>query len=466
MFDEDDDEYYEGNLNEDLERFEAHLKGDQVGFIDSDQIEAVIDHYIMSGQYSKANEAADFAISQFSFNNIFYLRKAQAVSALGNLKEGLSLLAQIEKWEQPNCEFLLTKASIFSQLRDHKTAIKLFREALNVSEPEDKDEIYLDLAMEYQNDNDFKNAVKVLKEAIGYNPRNEGAIYEIAFCFDQMNQFEEAIKAYHKFIDENPYSFTSWYNLGNTYLKIEDYEKALWAYDYCLLINEEFGPAYFNLGNVYMTMEKYHLAIEHFHKAITLDGDDPIAYCYIGECHENLGEYELARHFYQRCIELAPMYPDGWLGLGIVEDLEGRTKEALVLLHKAEELDPENASIYNVLACAYEKIENWEKANEYFLYSLSLDPTSDECLTNYVDYLAAFSKPEAYNYIRDFNEKVAKNIVGPILEVNLLYELGKIEEAVALFAICVIENKAIAKQLFEMYPDTLNCKELVYLINE
>ena len=50
------------------------------------------------------------------------------------------------------------------------------------------------------------------------------------------------------------------------------------------------------------------------------------------------------------------MLPDAWLGLGIVEDLDGKTKEAIVLICKALELDPENASIYHVLAGAYEKI--------------------------------------------------------------------------------------------------------------
>lgn len=465
MFEEDDEDFYDGNLNEDISRFEAHLNGHALGYLDSDQCEAIIDHYLINSQYTKAASAADFAMNQFPYNALFHLRKAQAISALGNLKEGLSLLAKIEKWETPSCEFLLTKASIFSQLHDHKFAIRLFKEALSISEPEDRDEIYLDLAMEYQNDNDYKNAVKILKEAIQYNPKNEGAIYEIAFCYDQLNQFEDAIKAYHTFIDENPYSFTSWYNLGNTYLKLEKYDKAIWAYDYCLLINEDFAPAYFNLGNVYLTTEKYKLAIQHFHKSIEVDGDDPIAFCYIGECHEQLGEYDLAKHFYKRSMELAPMYADSWLGMGIVLDLEEKTKEGLTFILKAVELDPENPSVYHVLAGAYEKLEDWENASENYVYSLALDPMEEECLTNYVDLLASFSKVDALNYLRDFKENIAKNKIAPILEVNLLYTLGRKEEACVLFAQCVLEDYEKAKSILDLYPELVEAKEIILLLN-
>ena len=222
MFDDEDenDDYFEGNLNEDLERFESFLKGGEIGFLDSDRLEAIIDHYLITNQYSKAKVCAEHAITQFSFNAIFSLRLAQSMSAMGQLREALNVIAQLEKVEQPSCEISLTKASIFSQLRDSKSAIKYFKESLSLSEPEDRDEIYLDLAMEYESASDYKEALVILQEAIKYNPQNEGAIYEIAYCYDQIGDYEKAIKCYSDFIDENPYSFTAWYNLGNAYSKL------------------------------------------------------------------------------------------------------------------------------------------------------------------------------------------------------------------------------------------------------
>lgn len=466
MFDDEDDDYFEGNLNEDLENFESYLKGGTIGFLDSDRLEALIDHYLINGQYNKAKACAEHAISQFSYNQVFHLRKAQAISAMGQLREALHILTQIEKMESPSMEFLLTKASIFSQIKDSKNAIKFFREALAISEPEDRDEIYLDLAMEYENLNDYRNAVMVLKEAIKSNPHNEGAIYEIAFCYDQLGEYSSAIQCYSDYIDENPYSFTAWYNLGNACSKVENFEKAIWAYDYCILINEDFGPVYFNLGNAYMSQEKFLLAIEQFHKCMEVDGDDPMALCYIGEAHEQLNELELASHFYRRSLELAPMLPDAWLGLGIVEDLKGNTKEALVLIHKAAELDPENAGIYHVLAGAYEKLEDLVQAEEFYQLSLALDPSDEECLTNYMELLQSKSLVEANNYIEDFINSVGGNKIANLLKVNVLWLLGRRAESIEMFASCVGQDRKKAKEIFEINPSLLQVQEFVHLTEE
>ncbi|MFN5910884.1 MAG: tetratricopeptide repeat protein [Bacteroidota bacterium] len=466
MFDDEEDDFHESSLNEDLERFEGYLKGGSLGFMDSDRLEALIDHYLINSQYTKAKACAEHAIDQFSYNQLFHLRKAQAISAMGQLKEALRILTQIEKIESPSMEFLLTKASIFSQIKDSKNAIKFFREALQLSEPEDRDEIYIDLAMEYENMNDYRGAVQVLKEAIKSNPHNEGAIYEIAFCYDQLGEYSSAIQCYSDYIDENPYSFTAWYNLGNAYSKVENYEKAIWAYDYCILINEEFGPVHFNLGNAYLSQEKYLLAIESFHKCMEIDGDDPMALCYIGEAHEQLNELELARHFYRRSVELAPMLPDAWLGLGIIEDLEGRTKEALVLIHKAAELDPENAGIYHVLAGAYEKLEDLEQAEEFYQLSLTLDPSDEECLTNYIELISERSLPEALDCITDFIENIGGNKLATVLKVDVLWKLGRKEESISAFATCVSQNRKKAKELFQINPSLLNVEEFIHLADE
>ena len=113
-------------------------------------------------------------------------------------------------------------------------------------------------------------------------------------------------------------------------------------------------------------------------------------------------ELDLAKHFYEKSLELAPLLPDAWLGLGIVEDLNDRTKEGIVLILKALELDPENAGIYHVLAGAYEKIEMFEEARENYELSLALDPLDEECLMNYVNLISLTSWKKALEYLEDF----------------------------------------------------------------
>lgn len=457
MFNNDDEEYYEGNFNEDLERFENYLKGQHVGFIDSDVLEMIIDHYLINGQYSKALSGAEYGISNFPFNSLFIVRKAQAISAVGQLKEALELLSKAEKMQPGNCEFFLTKASIFSQLKDSKRAIKYFYEALAASQEEEKDEIYIDIAMEYENLNDYNSAINVLKEAIRFNPHNEAAIYELAHCYDQINDYNKAIDCYSDYIDENPYSFTGWYNLGNAYSKLEDWEKAIWAYEFCIVINENFSPAYFNIGNACLSLDKYKESIEHFEKCMEIDGEDGLALCYIGECYEQLGNLEMAKHYYHRAIEFIPELSEAWLGLGIVADLEGHTKEGIQLISKAIDMDAGNSSYYHVLAGAYEKLEEWDLAIESYLNCIDLDKTSEDAIS---DFIILLTKKELYkealNYLETLEEVNEIRQVILLLKGCVLWSMNDFETAVLYFSTAIVEGEENAKKIFSWFPSLKN----------
>lgn len=468
MFDSEDEEYFNENLKEDISNFEKYLKGGSMRFMDTDRLEYLIDHYLMNSQYTKANLAADFALSQFPFISTFTIRKAQAMSAIGQLKEALNLISSVEKIEPGTPELFLTKASIFSQLRDHKQAIKYFKEALRITEEqEDRDEIFLDLAMEYQALRDFKGAIVVLNEAISANSSNEGAIYEIAFCYDQLGEFENAIKCYSDFIDENPYSFTAWYNLGNAYSKLNDFDKAIDAYDYCIVINEDFGPVYFNLGNAYMEKDRYHDAITVFQKCIELEGNDPMALCYIAEAYEQLNELDLAVRYYRNSLDISPLLPDAWLGLGIVEDLKGNTKDGIALIEKALELDPNNAGIYHVLAGAYEKVEDVDKALELYDTASHLDSTDGECLSSFVQLLnKTDSTINVLEFLQTYLIEYGMNESLDVLIVNQLWLLDRKEEALSLFKKCVEKNSEQANELFEINSTLLEVREFTDLIGK
>ena len=466
MFDDDEEEgfYEDGRLKDDLELFQKYLEtGEHYGFFDSDRWEVMIDHFIMQGQYTTAIKCTEEALSQFGYNNQFSVRKAQALSAIGKLKEALNILTEVERNGGANFELLLTKAAVFSQLKDSQNAIKYFTAALNEASDEDKDEVYLDLALEYENRDDYKSALKILRQAIQYNPKNEGAIYEAAYCYDQLGEFDKSIQCYLDFIDENPYSFTAWYNLGNAYLREDNYEKSIWAYDYCILINDDFGPVYYNLAHAYLADEKYNLAIDNFQKSIELDGDDPIGFSYLGECFEQLGQLDIAREKYQKALELSPLLADAWLGLGIVEDLEGNTKEAITLIKKAMGLDPENSGIYHVLAGAYEKLEELDAAADNYELSLVYDSSDEECLKNYVNLLKQDGVQRALNFLVEFEKTSPENDILPVLKVHLLWRTGKESESIQLFAECVDLNRDKALEIFEIDPALKNVQEFVLL---
>ncbi|AEA45630.1 tetratricopeptide repeat protein [Fluviicola taffensis] len=463
MFDwEDDNDSFENHLNDDLQRFEAQLESNSVGFFDSDRLEAIIDHYLMNGNYSKGELAAEVGIQQYPFNTLFQIRRAQAMSGLGKLKEALELLDSAEKIDSESMELFLTKATIFSQLRDSKRAVNFFKRALELADREEKDEIFLDLATELEQLKDFKSAVEVLEEAMRSNPKNEGALYELAFCFDQLGDNARAINTYRTFLDENPYSFTAWYNLGNTYSKEEMFQDAITAYEYCTAINDRFSPAYFNMGNAQLTIEQYNESIESFERCIDIDGDDALTYCYLGEANEQLENLTVAWDFYQKALSLAPNLAEAWLGLGIVKDLQGHPKESLHYIERALEIEPEMDGYYHVYAGALENAEMLEEAEEAYLACLTLEPGNEDCYFDYVDFLIENRVGEVRTFVENF---ILKNqlffSVLPIIYLNWIS--NNPEGAKIMLVESFNKDPEKTKDVFIRYPELADVEELVNL---
>lgn len=461
MFDWED-EPQDSHLSEDLERFEAQLAQNSVGFYDSDRLEAIIDHYLINGNYSKATAAADVGILQYPFYALFLIRKAQAMSGLGQLREALSVLSQAEKIELGSTELVLTKAAIFSQLRDSQRAVKYYREALELAEKEDKDEIYLDLATELEQLRDFLGAIEVLEEAMRLNPKNEGALYELAFCFDQLGDYNRAIRSYRDFLDENPYSFTAWYNLGNTFSKAENYPDAIMAYEYCVAINDTFSPAYFNMGNAHLTLEQYKESIDCFFKCVEIDGDDALTYCYLGEAYEQMEELSLAWEYYQKSLNLAPNLAEAWLGLGIVKDLQGKPKESLHYIERALEIEPAMDGYYHVYAGALENCEMYEEAEQAYLACLRLESSNEDAFFDYVDFLLEYHPTRVRAFVEAF--LVEHNLFFALLPVIYLNWLsGRMPEAVMLFTEAYAKDPVKTKDVFTRYPELMDVPEFVNL---
>jgi len=450
---EDDDDFLSSGFQEDLMRFEDMIKRGSTDFFDSDRLESFIDHFMMGNQFKKAMDCVNHAITFFPHNAGFKIRKAQVLANLGRLNEALAILMQFEKLMSDDIEFVLTKASVHSQMRDSKAAVKYFEKAIELAEPEEKDEIFLDLSAEFQNMGAFDQAIKTLKKAIEINPENEPAVHELAYCFDLTNDTVSAIKCYKDYLDIKPYSFTTWYNLGNAYSKAEQYDEALWAYDYCTIISEDFSSAFFNMGNIYLVIENFEKAIENFEKCIELDGEDALALDYIAEAYEHMEEYEIALTYYRRSIDIQPDLPDPWLGMGIALDLMHRTEEAIPFLKKAVELDDLNPDYLHVLAGAYTKTGKTVEATALMYKGLTINPMSDELLIDLTDLRALDNVEYAFDELNEHIESYELHGIALLHRVKYAWLAGHQTDAIIFFRELIIDEPDMASRLLEVYPD-------------
>ncbi len=472
MFDEEDEEGNDGlfndRFNSELDRFEKMLKEEDAYYFDAEILEQIVEHFIIKNQLKKGLKATEFAKNQHPSSNVFDLRKAQILSSTGQLKESLLILQSLEKIDPYNPEVFITKASVFSQLRDHTKAIKYFEKAIEIAEEfnylEDLEEIRFDLAMEYEGIHEYQKAIKVLSAILENTPDNEAAIYEIAYCYERIGNFDKCIEYYTKYIDNNPYSFTAWYNLGNIYFLKNNIEKALWAYDYSIVINDDFASAHFNMGNIFMQTNDYEKALKSYQKCAEIDNEDALTLSYLGEAYERLERYDEALDCYERSKEINPSIAEPWLGIGIILELQGESSQAINFIHQAVQIQPENSNFRLVLGEALYKADRYTEAETQLERALQLDASYSEAVILLAKIKMEFNLDEAIEFILGLENLDDLDMGVKIFLVYLLWEIGQKTEALLIFKKAYLIDKGSAKTLFLHFPDAEFIPEFIQII--
>ncbi len=283
---EEESNYPEKQKEDDfsVKRFEEMVENNKDYFFDVHELEAIADHYISEFQWSKALKVLDYGLSihQLSFNLL--IRKAHLLSDIKEPIEGLKTIKQMEAICPNNNELFIIKGNIHSQLGKHAESIIFYKKALDLAE--EKDNILMCIAFEYQNLNQNRQALIYFKKAIEENPDHEVALYELAFCYEAEDLLEESTNYYRKYLDQYPYSHAAWYNLGISYSKLGQHLNAIDAYDFAIAIDENFASGYFNKAHALANLGNYYEAISLYRETFKYEDPEAYTYHYIGECFE------------------------------------------------------------------------------------------------------------------------------------------------------------------------------------
>ena len=125
--------------------------------------------------------------------------------------------------------------------------------------------------------------------------------------------------------------------------------------------------------------EGFERAKEYAHKALTLDETLP-------EAHASLAwtsfiydwDWAKAEREFRRAIELNPRYAPAHQWYGFLLAAHGRTEEALVAGHTAQELDPGSVSARRSLAWLYFYARRYERTLHHLESAIEMNPTAEE----------------------------------------------------------------------------------------
>lgn len=446
-------------------RFEAMLRRNELKFFDVEQIDSIIQYYLLLGNIPMANKAIQIGLSQHPTSSELKFKNAQVLYRKGKLNESLVLLNELELIDKTNPEIYIFRAEILSELQDFDSSIANFEKALTLVDTEDRDLLFVDIASEFQNKGDTENALIYLKRAIIENPHNALAYLEIFFTLQMDNRVDEAIAFFQEVIDKDPYNHIPWYYTGLAYRELELYEKAIEAFDFVIVIDDANIDAYLQKAECYISLELYHHAIEILLENLPKTEFKERIYYTLGECYENIEDYELAIEYYQQTIKESPDWPDAWLGVGVCLGQIHQITEGIEYIKKAIELAPNNNEFQLVYAEFLQNTNRLKDAEEIY------EKLSDSMTDNPNFWL---DKSQLFFHYDDYNEAI------DILQEGLAYLPESAELMFRLAGMLILNgqenegkkwlinalslNKKNLREFIDFYPELAERYDIIEII--
>ena len=327
------------------------------------------------------------------------------------------------------------------------------------------DESHLDLAFEYENLEEYDDAIACLKNALELNPENEAVLYEQAYCYDLAGADEACITFFRNFTNEQPYSSVSWYNLGNVFAKLERYEESNQALDLAIAIDERFSSAYFSKARNLLIGSKFEEAVACYEETLVFDGPQAITYSFIGECYEKMDRYEQALINYDQSIALDPEWVDAWIGRGVVMDMQDRIPEAASSLLHAVRISPENPDALYYYASVLVRAKQHKEALATYEKLNAMEPQNLDGWLDHADLLldlkgaeAALTKFHEGAQVHKFNARFKYRMVSYLLRA------GREQQALLELEEALMADHAAHVQLLEHWPEAAKIPQVIHLL--
>ena len=355
------DEFPKSNLSELLDKFEQSLTANDNMFFDSEELEGIIEHYIVANKLKLAIKAIYKGEELYPFDSFYYQKRAQVLTLQGKIKEGVEMLETALEKDPSNIDSLFLLGEIYEREKDYTKALSYYLNALENAES--SMETLLCIGNCYLMSDRSDQAAIFFEKAASEKEFNEHILADVHFYYDEAKKYRDGIRFFNSVIDESPYNFGAWHFLGLMHQSNGEPTLALNAQDYSLIINENYMPAIYNSALVHYDQKQYKQALKYFLKCLEFGGEDALTRTDIANCYEGINNYQESQKQFRRAIELDEFVTEAWFGLGqsIISNQEDY-KEAIPFLEKAFYLEDQDQEYAASLAEAYYKTNQIDKS--------------------------------------------------------------------------------------------------------
>ena len=334
-------------------------------------------------RFSEAIAAYDRSL-EIQDSGDLYHRKGKALYQLEKYALALNMQEKALETDRLNPEFLSARAQNLLALRQYYEALTAFNRVQAIA-PADL-ELWQDKFLVLQALNRPQEAERVIREInneyisqVRLQPQSPHLWLAQGDFFAAAEMAPKAIDSYDRAITLEPEMYKAWLAKGQILTQLDREQDALTALDKALQIRPQSYLALQAKGTVYFNRDLSE-AIAFYEKAIAINSNYAPLWRDLGAAFYQLNDYDRAATALTKATSLAPHGIEAWELLATVWQISGRDRQAILVLDKAIDLNPQDVSLQIQKASVYASNAQYNEACQTYRQSRAIAPDATEIL--------------------------------------------------------------------------------------
>ncbi len=200
----------------------------------------------------------------------------------------------------------------------------------------------LDIALKYHQEGQLDKAEEIYLEIIVEETKNAEALKLLGVLSCQKNKFDDGINYLDAAIELDEHNAEFHLVLGNAFLHKGEVDKGIISLKRASELDPSSAEIFATLGDTYQKVKNFHDALAAYQRANVIEPDNIKHIICAGLCAIFTGQHEAAREYLEQALEKDNSIPQIHYGLSVINAEGGNKEEAIDLMNKASELDPDN----------------------------------------------------------------------------------------------------------------------------
>ncbi len=234
-------------------------------------------------------------------------------------------------------------------------------------------------AIKHHQAGQLAKAEEVYGKVLESNPDDPRVFCNLGSLFDQQGRLVEAVENYRKALDIVDFA-EAHYNLGNTLIKLGKDEESVFSFKHAIKLKPDYQEATNNLGITLNSIIARQLKEGKLYEAektckelLEIAPEDLGVYINLGNIYSDMDMLEEAEACYRQSLSIG-ISLEAYNNLGKIYDSHGKYNDAIILYHKALEIDPKNFEVYYNIGRSYYVQEKYDESFTAFKNAVAIKP--------------------------------------------------------------------------------------------